>query len=552
MRKVFHYLKALTIFLILALGLCPFNLALAQGSTVVSVSGPEEVNPGEQFTVEILVEPETAIAGVQFDLAFDSLLVTVNSVAEGNLLSQGGATTYFSEGAIDNIAGTISGVAGAITTPGQTVSTAGTFALITLTAGTQGGISPLTLSSVVVGDINGQSVQLSVVSGQVAINQAPSSGRGSGGGGSVPSQDEKAPELSDAVVSEITASSVYITWTTDEESTGQVEYWASPSNFSPLDETPVTYHEVHLTNLTSGTTYHYRVMSIDEADNLAISSEYTFATLGTPATFSVSALDITPTEASIGEEVTISLIVANSGDTAESYIVTLTVSLDGSTETTEQIMYLDGGASQEVTFTTVGDVAGTFIVDVNGISGSFIVKERPVVEEAPTVQEAPMVEAAPEPGPEIVLLRVTPSYDTETGKLVFARVTYQVSNLDESMVDAELTLKVSLDGETLEEVPLLSSNHIDQDGTNGSREYIPLQGWQSGTYAFQAKLYVAGEFLENTTEERLEVTPESIVKVVSWATLGLLIGSSLIVILIMLGIVLYWRRNMLRNNGDCN
>jgi len=173
MRNIFHYFKALTIFLILALGLCPFNLALAQGSTVVSVSGPEEVNPVEQFTVEILVEPETAIAGVQFNLAFDSSLVTVDSVAQGNLLSQGGATTYFSAGAIDNIAGTISGVAGAITTPEQTVSTAGTFAVITLTAGTQGGISPLTLSSVVVGDINGQPVQVSVVSGQVAINQAP-------------------------------------------------------------------------------------------------------------------------------------------------------------------------------------------------------------------------------------------------------------------------------------------------------------------------------------------------------------------------------------------
>jgi len=235
MRKVFHFLRILTIFLIVTLGLFPHGLASAQGTTVVSVSGPEEVNPGEQFTVEILVEPETAIAGVQFDLAFDSSLVTVDSVAEGNLLPQGGATTYFSAGAIDNIVGTISGVAGAITTPGQTVSTAGTFAVLTLSAGTQGGISPLTLSSVVVGDINGQPVQVSVVSGQVAINQAPRSGGGSGGGGgSVPSQDEKAPELSDVVVSEITASSVCITWTTDEESTSQVEYWASPSNFSPL------------------------------------------------------------------------------------------------------------------------------------------------------------------------------------------------------------------------------------------------------------------------------------------------------------------------------
>ena len=173
MRNMFHCLRILTIFLIVTLGLLPYGLASAQGGTVISVSALEEVNQGDQFTVEILVEPETAIAGVQFDLAFDSSLVTVDSVAEGNLLSQDGATTYFSAGVIDNIAGTISGVAGAITTPGQAVSTTGVFAVITITAGMQGGISPLTLSSILIGDINGQPVQVSVISGQVAINQTP-------------------------------------------------------------------------------------------------------------------------------------------------------------------------------------------------------------------------------------------------------------------------------------------------------------------------------------------------------------------------------------------
>ena len=176
------------------MGLLPFSLASAQGTTVVSVSAPSQVNSGEQFTVDILVEPETAIAGVQFDLAFDPSLVTVDSVAEGNLLSQDGATTYFSPGAIDNVAGTITAVAGAITAPGQTVSTAGTFATITLTTGTESGTCPLTLSSVVVGDIDGQSVQVSVVSSQVTINQPQppvfgggSGGSGGGGGGGAPS-----------------------------------------------------------------------------------------------------------------------------------------------------------------------------------------------------------------------------------------------------------------------------------------------------------------------------------------------------------------------------
>jgi hypothetical protein len=173
MRTRVYIARTLFIVFILALGLIPLNIALAEGPTIVSVSAPTGLNPDEQFTVDITVEPGTAIAGVQFNLAFDPAVVTVDSVAEGNLLSQDGASTYFSEGTINNSTGTISGVAGAITTPGQSVATPETFAVITMTAGSQGGTSALTLSGVVVGDVNGQAVEISVVSSQVAINRAP-------------------------------------------------------------------------------------------------------------------------------------------------------------------------------------------------------------------------------------------------------------------------------------------------------------------------------------------------------------------------------------------
>jgi len=173
MRNKFRLSRVLIISLILSLGLLPAGLTLAQETTNVSVSAPSQVNSEEQFTIDVLVDPGTPIAGVQFDLAFDPSLVTVDSVAEGNLLSHGGATTYFSPGTTDNVSGTVSAVVGAITTPGQTVSTAGTFATITLTAGAGSGTCSLTLSNVVVGDMNGQSVPVSVVNGQVIINQPP-------------------------------------------------------------------------------------------------------------------------------------------------------------------------------------------------------------------------------------------------------------------------------------------------------------------------------------------------------------------------------------------
>jgi hypothetical protein len=173
MKNTVKILRTLIIVLMLSLTLIPLNAVLADGPTDVSVTTPGDVAPGQQFTIDIDVAPGTAIAGMQFNLAYDPAVVTADSVTEGDLLNQGGASTYFNSGTINNSAGTISGVAGAITTPGQTVSTPGTFATITMTAGTGGGTSALTLSNVVVGNINGEAVDINVTGGQIAINQAP-------------------------------------------------------------------------------------------------------------------------------------------------------------------------------------------------------------------------------------------------------------------------------------------------------------------------------------------------------------------------------------------
>jgi len=54
----------------------------------------------------ITVQPNNPVAGAQFNLSFNPSLVTINSVTEGNLFNQGGASTYFMAGTINNAAGT--------------------------------------------------------------------------------------------------------------------------------------------------------------------------------------------------------------------------------------------------------------------------------------------------------------------------------------------------------------------------------------------------------------------------------------------------------------
>jgi len=168
-------IKLWAVIVTLALILLLPSLPVAASSpAIVTVSAPTQpVSQGQQFTLNITVQPNNSIAGVQFSLSFNPSLVSINSVTQGNLLNQGGASTYFTAGTINNTAGTLTNVAGAITTPGQTVSTSGTFAVITMTASSGSGTCPLTLSNVIVGDINGNSLTVNLVNGQV-INTPPS------------------------------------------------------------------------------------------------------------------------------------------------------------------------------------------------------------------------------------------------------------------------------------------------------------------------------------------------------------------------------------------
>ena len=91
-----------------------------------------------------------------------------------------------------------------------------------------------------------------------------------------------------------------------------------------------------------------------------------------PATFTVTNLTIAPSKVSIGEKVTISAVVNNTGCCTEDYEVTLRINdvLRGTEKVT-----VPGRASQKVTFTTDEYLAGTYAVDVNGLGGAFVVSE---------------------------------------------------------------------------------------------------------------------------------------------------------------------------------
>ncbi len=108
-----------------------------------------------------------------------------------------------------------------------------------------------------------------------------------------------------------------------------------------------------------------------------------------PAAFTASHLSISPSEVYIGERVSIRLIVANTGGESGSYKVTLKI--NGVVEATKEVT-VNAGLNKEITFTISKDIAGTYSVAVDGLTGSFIVKEElvPGAAEIPPVVPKPI------------------------------------------------------------------------------------------------------------------------------------------------------------------
>jgi hypothetical protein len=99
--------------------------------------------------------------------------------------------------------------------------------------------------------------------------------------GALSVQVDNGPTITAVSVSPgLTASSARITWTTDILADAQVEFGTSTlySFSTPVDGRATWTHEMQVTGLAPGLTYHYRVRSRDVNGAVAVSPDATFAT----------------------------------------------------------------------------------------------------------------------------------------------------------------------------------------------------------------------------------------------------------------------------------
>ncbi|WP_407356132.1 cohesin domain-containing protein [Methanolobus sp. WCC5] len=117
----------------------------------------EVILPGDIFTVDVFVAPDTGITGMQLDLVFDASKVRIENVEEGSLFKQSGMDTVFSKGIIED--DLLKDVYGCILGD-ETVSTAATFATVTFSLDTQASDSlTLDLSNVILSDQAGNALE---------------------------------------------------------------------------------------------------------------------------------------------------------------------------------------------------------------------------------------------------------------------------------------------------------------------------------------------------------------------------------------------------------
>ena len=148
---------------------------------------------------------------------------------------------------------------------------------------------------------------------------------------------------------------------------------------------------------------------------------------------------------------------------------------------------------------------------------------------------------------EFASFKVVANNDMQTHNLTSARIDYEIRNLYQPMAQVDVRLKVSYSGAALEEIPLLPATQLITGDTSGFKDYAPAQGWQSGTYSFQAGLYTGGKLYTTSPEQKLDVPEPQAIRL---ALISAIIGGGLVIIAAVILTVIIRRHRALKDSGN--
>ncbi len=185
----------------------------------------------------------------------------------------------------------------------------------------------------------------------------------------------------DVVITKITETAATITWTTDQKTTGVVEYGTAPNAlvfFAPVTGEPSTDHTIELNLLTPKTAHYFQIRINGEIqDNGGV--PWTFTTRGNDTS--------TSSEPTATPSATISQTVKPTGATISGPTVTKAPASAACTETDCQMIRAKFGAGCSVSdyIRCIQKITGTPTVTPGPTSASTTATSTPVPNNAPTV-----------------------------------------------------------------------------------------------------------------------------------------------------------------------
>jgi hypothetical protein len=158
------------------------------------------------------------------------------------------------------------------------------------------------------------------------------------------------------------------------------------------------------------------------------------------------------------------------------------------------------------------------------------------------VVDTSTVETSPLSPTEIMLLGVIPNYDNKTHKIISAEISFWIDNPSLIAVGKPI-LRVGLDGKALESVTVIDGDQSAEESFNVIRDYVPSQGWKTGTYSFYVELLRPDGMLYKTNEQMLYVKSET-AAIINWSVLIVIISITLLLSIILEFVLIYRKRHM--------
>ena len=145
--------------------------AVSPGTGFAFLTDTTSVRVGDTFTVRVNAEKVTDLAGWQFNLTFNSDVLEVVEVNEGDFLKTDGGTTFFQQGTIDNGQGKIGGLSSALISKDGVTGT-GTLLSVVFSAKAEGN-SQMALHNFQLGTITGKVIPAGMRDFSITVESKP-------------------------------------------------------------------------------------------------------------------------------------------------------------------------------------------------------------------------------------------------------------------------------------------------------------------------------------------------------------------------------------------